>query len=924
MPQPPNDPAASQVPADPKLLEPGTLVGRFRVEEALGEGGMGTVYRAWDATLERSVALKALRPGGEREAGALDRFRREALALAQLNHPHVCQVHDWVEDPSGTYIAMELVPGQTLDKAAPELRGRDRLRVIRAVARALESAHAKGLVHRDLKPANIMVARTGHEPQVKVLDFGLARLMDPSVPAEPALTPPAVPSLAHLEAAGTVHESSGGGEATVRPSGGAAGRIGSGASWDRLTQAGTFMGSPSYASPEQIQGQAAGPASDVFSLGIVAWELLSGEHPFPGEGRARMQAIVKGERRTLRGKGIPRPVAELLRGMLDPHPFRRPTASQVARTLDGLLRPRNAMAWAILSAAGMLLAAGAGTWLYARGAVADLVRHHPARLVVLPFGNATGQPQYTSLAERALPMDTGVALAAFPQLQVVEQETLAKAATALGLDLGRGLPPADRRRLAGYLGAALVLHGELRLAPAADLAYVLEDASGRTRTQGDVRPAGPLAAALQAIPGDLMARIGHAIQPLSHPDPSPQARLDGPALLAYAQGLDLMAKGSYKEALAPLRTAAFQAPYAPGPVVMYATCLFRTGDPATDAALRWALATSRLAKDRYREVIALKALALREREQGHLDAAAAAGREGIALAEQGGYEAQRVAILNNLGLVLQDQGHPEEAQDCFTRAADVQRKLPDPQGLANSLNNLAVAARARGDFAGARSRYQEALTLQRAQGNRYGQALALTNLGDLALSQRQYAEARDVLTQADRLYEAVGNRTERAVCQLNLGILEQCQGAPEPAEAAFRQALQLAEGAQAAPTAALASFYLANLSRERGKAFLASQGYLAAAQRFQALGSGPEWGECMAGLAECALTTRPPRFDEADRLLRLAAGKAPATDVFLLRARWRRARAGGQDATQLLAQVREAARRSEPEILHELEALGPR
>ena len=923
MSQPPPDAPAEPVPSGPPFLEAGTTVGRFRIEATLGAGGMGAVYRAWDPTLERSVALKALRPGGEREAGAVDRFRREALALAQLNHPHVCQVHDWVEDPSGTYIAMELVPGETLDRAAPALRPRDRLRVLRAVARALEAAHAKGLVHRDLKPANIMVAREGHEPQVKVLDFGLARLMDPAAPPDAGLTPPAAPNLAHLEASDTVRESSDRSEATGHPSARAS-RASSGSSWDRLTQAGTFMGSPSYASPEQIQGQTAGPASDVFSLGIVAWELLSGEHPFPGEGRARMKAIVQGQRRSLRGKRIPRPVAELLRGMLDPHPFRRPSAAQVVRTLDGLLRPRNALVWAALSAAGMLAAAGAGTWLYARGAVADLVRHHPARLVVLPFANATGQPQYTSLALRALPVDTGAALAAFPQLQVVEQETMAKAAHALGLDLGRDLSPADRGRLAGYLNAALVLRGELRLAPAADLAYVLEDASGRTRTQGDIRPEGPVAAALQAIPGELMARIGRAIQPLSHPDPSPQARLDGPALLAYAQGMDVMAKGGYKEALAPLRTAAFQAPYAPGPVVMYATCLFRTGDPATDAALRWALATSRLAKDRYREVIALKALALREREQGHLDAAAAAGREGIALAERGGYEAQRVAILNNLGLVLQDQGHPEEAQDCFTRAAEVQRKLPDPQGLANSLNNLAVAARTRGDFAGARSRYQEALTLQQAQGNRYGQALALTNLGDLALSQRQYAEARDVLTRADALYQAVGNRTERAVCQLNLGILEQCQGTPEAAGAAFRQALQLAEGAQAAPTAALATFYLANLTRERGKAFLASQGYLAAAQRFQALGSGPEWGECMAGLAECALTARPPRFDEADRLLRLAAGKTPASDVFLLRARWRRARAGGQDATQLLAQVREAARRSEPEVLHELEALGLR
>lgn len=900
------------------------MVGRFRVEEPLGAGGMGAVYRVWDATLERHVALKALRSGGEREAGAMDRFRREALALAQLSHPHVCQVHDWVEDATGTYIAMELVPGQTLDRAAPGLRPRAKLQVVRAVARALEAAHAKGLVHRDLKPANIMVAHEGHELAVKVLDFGLARLMDPAAPADAGVTPPAVPNLARLGAEGTLSDSADGSEATSRPPGRPSASGSSGHSWDRLTQAGTFMGSPSYASPEQIQGQAAGPASDVFSLGIVAWELLTGEHPFPGEGRARMKAIVQGERRTLRGKRLSRTVAELLRGMLDPHPFRRPTAAQVVRTLDDLLRPRSALKWGMLSAAGVLVAAGAAAWLYTRGAVADLVRHHPARLVVLPFVNATGEARYNSLAQRALPVDAGAALAAFPQLQVVEAETLAKAASALHLDLEHTLPAADRKRLAEYLQAALVLHGEVRLSPGADFAYVLEDAAGRVRTRGDVRPAGPVAAALQAIPGGLVEQIGRAIQPLSHPAASAQERLDDSGLLAYAQGLDLMAKGSFKEALVPMRTAAFQAPYAPGPVVQYATCLFRTGDPATDAALRWALSTSRLARDRYREVIALKALALRERELGHLDAAAAAGREGISLAEKGGFEAQRVAILNNLGLVLQDQGHLEEAEASFSRAAEVQRKLPDPQGLANSLNNLAVVARTRGDFAGARARYEEALTLQRAQGNRYGQALALTNLGDLAISQRQFGQAGEFLAQADRLYQEVGNLTERAVCQINLGVLAQCQGDGDGAEAAFREALRLAEDAKAAPTAALAWFYAANLARERGRISQAFQAYTTAAQRFQALGSSPEWGECMAGLAECALAARPPRLAEADRLLRLAGEKAPATDVFLLRARWRRARTGGEEATQLLAQVREAARRSEPEVLHELAAPAPR
>src|SRR5512133_2618361 len=185
-----------------RILESGTQVGRFRVEALLGTGGMGEVYRAWDPTLERSVALKALRAGADREATAPERFRREALALAQLNHPNVCQVHDWMENPSGTYIAMELLEGRTLDQAAPELTVREKLQVVSAVAHALQAAHAKGLIHRDLKPGNIMVAQAPgtRKLQVKVLDFGLARLVEPTGPGDTRTTPSGVPTLETLRA----------------------------------------------------------------------------------------------------------------------------------------------------------------------------------------------------------------------------------------------------------------------------------------------------------------------------------------------------------------------------------------------------------------------------------------------------------------------------------------------------------------------------------------------------------------------------------------------------------------------------------------------------------------------------------------------------------------------------------------------------
>lgn len=915
-------------PSGRRILEPGAQVGRFQVECLLGSGGMGEVYKAWDPTLERSVALKALRASEERETGAPERFHREALALAQLNHPNVCHVHDWVDEAGGTFIAMELLEGRTLDEAAPDLKVREKLQVIRCVALALEAAHAKGLVHRDLKPGNIMVApgKGDQGPQVKVLDFGLARLADPRNPGENQLTPPSVPNLALLqaleEAEAKRHRER---QETANSQGGRAPREGSGPnSWEQLTQAGVFMGSPSYASPEQIQGQAAGPSSDVFSLGIVAWELLTGEHPFPGEGRARMQAIVKGNRRELKARGLPSGTADLLRAMLESHPFKRPTAAKVSEALSRLLRPHNLLRWVAISVAGALVLAGGVNWFLSRGIIADLVKEKPARVVVLPFLNATGDARYNGIVHRALPEDAGARLADLRMMQVVEQDTLNRAARKLGLNLDRPLDDSSRKRLTDYLGVALLLCGEVRQSPNIQLHFVLEDATGHIRTQGDVSPEGPAFVALQALPSALVDQVVPSVDPGNRKRQSSQTGLNGEGLIAYGQGIETMDKGAYKEALPLMKVAAFQSPFSPGPVVSYASCLYRTGDPSTDASLRWALSTARLAKDRYREVITLKVVALRERELGHLDAAAAAGREGLDLAEKGGFESQRVAILSNLGLVLQDQNHLEEAKACFTKAAEVQRQLPEPQGLANSINNLAVLARKQGAFAEAETRYREALSLHHAAGNHYGEALALTNLGDLTLSLRRFKEAEDCLVKADVLYQETGNKTERAVCQINLGVLSQCQFDFPTAESAFQLARQLAEEAQAPPTAVLAGFYLAGLSRQRGRLEEAASRYAQAARQFQSLERAEnEWGECMAGLAECELQRRSPNLQAADRLLKDAAQKCKPTDPFLLRARWRRAVAAGQAeaAGQLLAQAIDSAKKDEPEVSRELESL---
>ena len=211
----------------------GRMVGHYRVRRVIGEGGMGVVYLADDVRLGRSVALKAVAPRFTGHQARRDRLEREARAAAALTHPGIATVYALEEFDGQFFIAGEYVPGETL---RDEL-GRGPLAPMRtidtaiAVARALAVAHDRGVVHRDLKPENLIRTPAG---DVKILDFGLARMRD--VPEALA----------------------------------------------RLTDDGTLLGTPAYMSPEQIRGETIDGRSDLFSLGIVIFELLAGVHPFAG------------------------------------------------------------------------------------------------------------------------------------------------------------------------------------------------------------------------------------------------------------------------------------------------------------------------------------------------------------------------------------------------------------------------------------------------------------------------------------------------------------------------------------------------------------------------------------------------------------------------------------------------------------------
>ena len=222
-----------------KPLTSGAQIGSYRIEFQLGEGGMGTVYRAFDTKLNRPVAIKFL-SNELADAAARRRFQRDAQMASSLNHPHILTVHDAGEFEGRQYLVTEFVDGGTLkDWAKAEKRTwRQIVELLAGVADGLAAAHVAGITHRDIKPANILVAKNGY---AKLADFGLAKLAEGATQGDVTLT------------------------LTGEP-----------------TRPGMIVGTIAYMSPEQASGRPVDARSDIFSFGVLLHELLAGRRPFAG------------------------------------------------------------------------------------------------------------------------------------------------------------------------------------------------------------------------------------------------------------------------------------------------------------------------------------------------------------------------------------------------------------------------------------------------------------------------------------------------------------------------------------------------------------------------------------------------------------------------------------------------------------------
>jgi TolB-like protein/Flp pilus assembly protein TadD len=346
-------------------LAAGEHLGRYEILSLIGKGGMGEVYRAFDASLQREVAIKIVAHDAAGSGDAIRRFEQEARAIARLSHPNVVAVHDFGNEKGSLFIVSELLEGQTLRErlAGGALPARTAIDYALQMTSALSAAHERGIVHRDLKPENVMVLRDG---TVKVLDFGLAKLQQDQPEHVSADAPTAV----------------------------------------LATTPGTVMGTAGYMSPEQLRGATVDARSDLFSLGVVLYEMVEGHRPFGGASVADMMAaVLRNDPPRLKAPDT-RALEPVIRRCLDKDPGRRyASAAEVRGALDGIGRgstmvpmpPSFPSAGRWITAAVMVLALVTGVALTVSRMRKPV--HSVKAIAVLPFENVTGNPDEDYFAD---------------------------------------------------------------------------------------------------------------------------------------------------------------------------------------------------------------------------------------------------------------------------------------------------------------------------------------------------------------------------------------------------------------------------------------------------------------------------------------------------------------------------------------------
>jgi tetratricopeptide (TPR) repeat protein/TolB-like protein/predicted Ser/Thr protein kinase len=845
---------------------------RYRVECILGEGGMGTVYKAWDKELERTVALKLVRRDLTRDPSISQRFKQELLLASKISHRNVLRIHDLGDGPGDTkFISMAYVEGQDLShllRKEGKLPLDRALNIARQLAAALDAAHTEGVVHRDLKPQNILIDQHDH---IYVSDFGLAKSLESDL---------------------------------------------------GMTQTGQFLGTPRYMSPEQAEIRPVDHRSDLYAFGLILCEMVTGNLPFePTQSTMQMMyqrvhGAAKDPRRL--NPDLPECLARIIQKCLERDVnLRYQSAAEIIADLDAGHAPhlthRSWVATAITLAGGrpkkMWLAAAAGLALLVVGlAVWRTLATHTAQpatnagaaaqvsLAIVPFRNASGDASLDWLGSSLVEiLSTDVGQSA--QLRTVSPNRLHQIFSDLKISPTTILDPPTIVRIAEFTSADRVVWGQYaRFGDQIRIDATIQDIKrGQTATLAVSATENNVLAAVDRLAGDIRSNLAFSrsiVKELAQQSFKPSTS-SLPAMRDYNDGLESARNGNFLDAA-------------------------RRFEASTKEDPRFALAYSELAKayadlgqDNEAEQAAQKAVALSDQLpsqekyliQASFDriqkdypkaieaydnlAKAAPGNADVLLELGGLYEnssayekardaytqvlaldPKRVDALVAMGRVEIYDGNPEKALEYLTRAQaltvefgndeeradilqatgvayadlnkhqdalrnlrdslEIKRRLGLKKGVAMSLDAMATSEDVLGKPEQALKDYKEALALWRELGDKAGTGDVLIDLAQFYVDHGQYDQGLKLFKESLQAEIDAGNQNNQGLVLNNIGNAYFMKGDYQNARTYFEQALQLREALKVPSKIADTLHNLADTSTEMGQYDLAIEQYLRA------------------------------------------------------------------------------------------------